>query len=412
MSEIVRCPKVLLPKSVDMTKWAVVACDQFTSQPKYWEAVQELVGDSPSTLKVVLPEIHLSSNNIKAQVAAINNTMKDYLSQDMFNEINSFILVKRTLSGGAIRLGLMLEVDLEAYEYTPNNTALVKATERTVLERLPARIEVRSDACLELPHIMLLCDDRYNSIIEPLYADSDNMTVLYDFDLNMNGGRITGYKVENTSAVIDSINALLDDKLIMDRYRTENKILFCVGDGNHSLATAKECWNNIKKSLTIQEQLTHPARFCLCELVNLHDESLAFEPIHRIIKGADVAFIVEMTLALDGDGRMKVEYNGVEYILNIPVNPSDAIKDIQDFIDKYLAENEGLTQDYIHGDNYLKEVAAQCNGVAIFMPTISKDSLFDYCIRRGVLPRKSFSMGVAEDKRYYLEARKINNHRN
>lgn len=407
MHNVLKVPKILLPKNVDMTKWSCVACDQFTSEPEYWQKLEEFVDDSPSTLKLIYPEVYLKNSDSK-RVDAINNTMSAYYDKGLFEEIESLILVKRVLNNGEVRLGLMLAVDLEAYEYTPENKALIKATEKTVVERLPARIDVRKNATLELPHVMLLVDDPDMSIIEPLYSESEEYEILYDFKLNMDGGWIVGYKVPNSETVLEKIYALLDDELIYSRYGVkDNKILFAVGDGNHSLATAKECWELTKKGLSEDEKANHVARYALCELVNLYDESLKFEPIHRIIFNANDDFIVNMALNLSGEGRIKVVYSNEEYLINVPINPSEAIRDIQDFIDAYIEEHNEVEQDYIHGDSNLSQIAARDNAIAIFMPTLSKEGLFKYCLTRGVLPRKSFSMGVAEDKRYYLEARKI-----
>lgn len=398
MNKFVKKPNILIPNTdIDYQKWAVVACDQFTSQPDYWEKLKEYVGDEPSTLNLIFPEVYLNTNR-NMRTALINETMKDYYDKGIFKQIDDFILVRRICSDGKTRLGLMVEIDLEAYDYTPENTAPIKATERTVVERLPVRISVRRNASLEVPHIMLLVDDAEKAIIEPLYTDSDNYERLYDFELNMGGGRLTGYRVTDSEALEERLNALFSDPKGM---------VFAVGDGNHSLATAKECWNEIKKSLSEEEIETHPARYALCELVNLHDESLVFEPIHRIVLNADEDFIVEMARVLDGDARLKLIYSGKKYVINVPENPSDAIKDIQNFIDEYIAEHPLIEIDYIHGDDHLKSVAQNGGGVAIFMPTIDKSGLFDYVTRRGVLPRKSFSMGAAEDKRYYFEAHKI-----
>lgn len=407
MRDYIVKPDILLPNdSIDLTKWSVVACDQFTQQPEYWEKLKVEIGDCPSTLNLIFPEVYLNGN--KEEITKkINNNMIEYCKQNIFKSINDYIFVKRVLPNKAVRLGLMVAIDLENYEYTPLNDALIKATERTVVDRLPVRIDVRRNASLELPHIMLLVDDPDNTVIEPLYADSETMEQLYDVELNMGGGHLTGYRVEDSTGIIDALDKLASAENMQTRYNSKKTMLFAVGDGNHSLATAKECWKEIKSTLPKEERQYHPARYALCELVNLHDESLVFEPIHRVILNADENFVIEMTRALDGNGRLKVVYKEKKYILNIPENPSDAIKDIQDFIDEYIEEHREVVQDYIHNDEHLMSVAKREDGVAIFMPTIAKEGLFDYVIRRGVLPRKSFSMGVAEDKRYYLEARKI-----
>lgn len=407
MSDIVKIPKILLPKkNVDLSKWAVVACDQYTSEVEYWTALKNYVQDAPSTLDLILPEVYLTDDN-SSYVDKINAKMQEYLDSDFFDEIESLILVKRKLNNGSVRLGLMIAVDLEAYEYTMQNDALIKATEKTVEQRLPIRIEIRQNACLELPHIMLLIDDDKGEIIESLYRDSDEFEKVYDFDLNMRGGHITGYKVPNGEEVIEKIKKFLLVEHFIAKYNREKGILFAVGDGNHSLATAKECWNNIKKNLTIEERENHPSRYALVELVNLHDESLVFEPIHRLLIGAKEDFIDGMLNKFEGEARVHISYHGSNYVVPVSINPSDAIKDIQDYIDEYMKNHCEVVEDYIHGDENLANLVERFDAVGIYMPTISKDGFFDYVVRRGVLPRKSFSMGEANDKRYYLEAKSL-----
>lgn len=402
MEDIIKIPKILLPKAdVDKSKWSVIACDQFTSQPSYWEQLDKFVGDAPSTLRMIFPEVYLESENKQDRIKAINDNMKTYLLSGIFEEFEGFILVERTTPDGQKRLGLVIAVDLDDYEYTPKNNALIKATEKTVVERLPARIEVRKGARLESPHIMMLMDDRKDKIIENLYANRDKLELAYDFALNMGGGSIKGYKVRDCKAVIDSLNSLLDK---------DRPILFAVGDGNHSLATAKECWNNIKKTLSGNELNNHPAKYALCELVNLHDESLKFEPIHRAVFGVDEEFAEYMGKELEslgGKSSIKVVYGAKEYRWSVSDNASDAIADVQQLMDEYNKSHKDMVIDYIHGDKHLLSVAKEKNAVAVFMPCLEKDGLFDYVVRRGVLPRKSFSMGHAEDKRYYLECRVI-----
>lgn len=407
----VKIPKILLPKKeIDKSKWSVIACDQFTSQADYWEQVEEYVGNSPSTLRLIYPEVYLEREDKHARIEAINANMSKYLKKGLFEEFEGFILVDRTMNDGRHRLGLMIAVDLEDYEYTEENGALIKATEKTVVDRLPPRIEIRKGACLELPHIMMLMDDRSQKIIEKLYESRDFLEKAYDFELNMNGGRVTGYKVTNCSQILDEIAALLDEETLIEKYNSPKPILFAVGDGNHSLATAKECWKVIKKTLTPAQRAKHPARYALCELVNIHDKSLDFEPIHRVVFGVDkdfVHFMHDRLAALDGKEQVKVVFEETIYYWNVSDNPSDAIADIQSLMDEYAKTHPDMVIDYIHGDDHLYKVACEGHGVAVFMPKLQKDALFDYVVRRGVLPRKSFSMGHAEDKRYYLECRKI-----
>lgn len=413
MIKTVKIPKILLPNSgIDMSKWSVIACDQFTSQPEYWQKVKDFVGDSPSALNIIFPEAYLEEADKGGRIKAINDSMRGYLDNGIFREFEGFVLVERTMSDGQKRLGLVVAIDLEDYEYTPKNDALIKATERTVVERLPARIEVRKGACIESPHVMMLMDDTERKIIESLYAERDKLELLYDFTLNMGGGSVKGYKVEDCKSVIDGLATLLDRDTLIEKYGSEKPILFAVGDGNHSLATAKECWNNLKSSLKGDELDGHPSRYALCELVNLHDESLQFQPIHRAVFGVGEEFIEYMGARLaKGEGRVRVIFKGKTYYWSVSSNASDAIADIQQLIDEYRAERKQMTVDYIHGDGHLESVAKEKNAAAIFMPCLEKDGLFDYVVRRGVLPRKSFSLGHAEDKRYYLECRQISGRR-
>lgn len=408
MKEIIKVPKILLPKeNIDKSKWSVIACDQFTSQPDYWEKLADFVADAPSTLNVIFPEVYLESKGKQERIKTINDNMSRYIYGGIFDEFEGFILVERTTPDGEKRLGLVISVDLEEYDYTPENNALIKATEKTVVDRLPPRIEVRKGACLELPHIMMLMDDRKQSIIEKLYESKDSLEVAYDFELNMNGGHIKGYKVTDCKPVIEKLNALLDKNSLIEKYGSDKPILFAVGDGNHSLATAKECWKNIKKTLNEEQRSSHPARYALCELVNLHDKSLQFQPIHRLVMGVGEEFIDYMGKGLDGKAQVRVIFKDKEYLWKVSENPSDAIADIQHLMDEYAKTHKDMVIDYIHGDKHLQDVSRANNGVGVFMPCLAKDSLFDYVVRRGVLPRKSFSMGHAEDKRYYLECRKI-----
>lgn len=407
----VKIPKILLPKKdIDKSKWSVIACDQFTSQADYWEEVEEYVGASPSTLRLIYPEVYLEREDKQARIEAINANMSKYLKKGLFEEFEGFILVDRTMNDGRHRLGLMISVDLEDYEYTEKNDALIKATEKTVVDRLPPRIEIRKGACLELPHIMMLMDDRSQKIIEKLYESRDFLEKAYDFELNMNGGRVQGYKVTNCAQILEEIEGLLKEDVLVEKYGSSKPILFAVGDGNHSLATAKECWKNIKKTLTPAQRLKHPARYALCELVNIHDKSLDFEPIHRVVFGVDkdfINFMHDRLAELDGKEHVKVVFEDTIYYWSVCDNPSDAIADIQSLMDEYALTHPEMVIDYIHGDEHLLKVGADGHGVAVFMPKLQKDALFDYVVRRGALPRKSFSMGHAEDKRYYLECRKI-----
>ncbi len=406
---IVEIPKILLPKkNIDYSKWSVIACDQHTSEEDYWNKVNLNTKGSLSTINLVLPEIYLKEGEakVKERVAKINSNMKEYIDNDIFNEINSFIFVKREMKKNLYHYGLMISVDLEEYDYSPKSNLPIRATEKTVPERLPVRIDIRLHAPLELPHILLLMDDRKDEIFNYLKKEINNMDKLYDFNLMENAGHIEGYKVNDSNKVKDMILNLLDPKTLKEKYGSDSPILFAVGDGNHSLAAAKECWNKIKAGLTEEEKKTHPARFALCELQNIYDESLEFEPIHRVVMNADKSFI-DYLLELKGPNKVLMEYQGNKYYINVSNSPADAIFEIQNKIDSYLKDHKNVEIDYIHDEDSLRKVAKETNGIAIYMPTITKESLFNHVANEGVLPRKSFSMGSANTKRFYLEAKKI-----
>ena len=278
---------ILLPKAQDMTKWAVVACDQFTSEPEYWQAVEQQVGDAPSTLRLILPEANLKAPNVDEYIQNINDAMSKYIADGVFETLtDSLIYIERQQSDGKIRHGLIGMVDLDAYDFTPGSGALIRATEGTVLDRIPPRARVRRNAPIELPHVMLLIDDPDKTVIEPLTAAADTMETLYDFDRRQNGGHIKGYKLsqKQIDAVADALEGLTTDEAMQKKYNVSGvaPLLFAVGDGNHSLATAKACYEEQKKGKTPEEYLALPARYALVEVVNNHDDALQFEPIHRV----------------------------------------------------------------------------------------------------------------------------------
>ncbi len=402
----VKCVDVLLPNSADLSKWAVVSCDQFTSERNYWQALDRYVGDSPSTLRLIFPEVYLEDGDADDRTAKINKTMNDYLDAGVFTTLkDSFILVKRDTAEGRSRLGLVVAIDLEDYSYEYPTNAPLRATEGVVLDRIPPRLKVRKNAPIELPHVMVLMDDREKVVLEELWNEKSESEKLYDFDLNMNGGHLTGYRVDSAK-VFDKL-AIYENNMCL-RYGENSTFTFAVGDGNHSLATAQAHWNELKKTLSDEEKETHPARFALCELENLHDDGIAFEPIHRVIFGADNAdFVTYMSGELKGSGKLTLEADGIAYTIACNHLSAECIAEVQSAIDKYISENVGATVDYIHGENHLRNVAEENDGVAIFMPSINKDELFRYVLDHGNLCRKAFSMGEAEEKRYYLECHKI-----
>ena len=411
---------ILLPDHSDMNKWAVVACDQFTSEPAYWEAVEKQVGTAPSTLRLILPEANLKAPNVDDYIDAINLAMDKYLRENVFKTLpNSMIYIERSQSDGKIRHGLIGMVDLDQYDFTPGSGALIRATEGTVLERIPPRAKVRRHAPIELPHVMLLIDDPEQTVIEPLTAAASGMEKLYDFDLMQNGGHIKGYKLSDVQldAVADALDGLCSDKAMQKKYGVSGvaPLLFAVGDGNHSLATAKACYEEQKKGKTRAEWEKLPARYALVEVVNNHDDALQFEPIHRVLFGVDpdkvlAEFKKFYPNAREGAGEgHSIEYfcEGKHGVLTVP-NPKVqlAVGTLQAFIDKYLKDFGGEV-DYIHGDEVTKELGEKHGNIGFLLPAMGKEQLFKTVMADGVLPRKTFSMGHAQDKRYYVEARRI-----
>ena len=409
---------ILLPKNIDMTKWSVVACDQYTSEMDYWNEVEKIVGASPSTLRITLPEIFLEDSDVNERINKINDTMKEYLDEDLFYELkDSMIYLERTQVDGRVREGLMGMVDLEDYSYEKGSQTLIRATEKTVIERIPPRLKVRENALLELPHIMILIDDEKKKIIEDLKNEVTDSDVVYDFDLMENGGHIKGYKLNNDSMtkVEEGLEALCDKEYFEKKYNVKDKgiLLFAMGDGNHSLATAKANYENVKKTMTPDEYLNHPSRYALVELVNLHSEALEFEPIHRVIFDTDVNKLIEelykyYDINEEGNGQyFELVTKDIDKKLYIS-NPKSniAVGSIQMFLDEYLKDNKGKL-DYIHGDETTKNMGMEENNVAILFEAMPKEELFRTVILDGALPRKTFSMGHSYDKRYYLEARKI-----
>lgn len=399
-----RTADILVPKCEDMSKWSVIACDQYTSQPEYWEKVDEYVGSAPSSLRLVLPEVFLGRNDTPARIREINENIRKYLSRGLFEEYkNSMIYVERTQSDGKIRHGIVGAIDLEQYDYRAGSSSPIRATEATVIERIPPRLEIRKDAELELPHIMILIDDPGFTVIEPLAKKP--LKKLYDFALMGGGGSVAGYLMDSEAVSgVDSALGKLSEK---------SPLLFAMGDGNHSLATAKEHYERLKKEHPGENMSNHPARYALCEIVNLHSEALEFEAIHRLVKVDDpYKFVLEMSLALGLTGvpsaqRVKIHRNYTVRDLYIGTPTSElAVGSVQNFLDSYLKANGGSI-DYIHGTDVLRRLAGEEGAIGFEFAPIKKEELFPAVEKLGALPRKTFSMGGAKDKRYYLEARKI-----
>ena len=403
---VVKVPKILLPKKgIDMEKWATIACDQFTSTPEYWERLVAFVGDSPSTLKLTCPEIYLS-RDVSGEVKKVQAEMRKYLDEGIFDEREGFVLVERQV-GNDYRIGLMAAIDLDAYDWHRVRTP-IRATEDTLMERLPVRISIRKGAEIEAPHAIILMDDREKDIIEPLYAARDGFEKLYDFELNMGGGHIRGWLVprQREQEILDKIAALNTPELQIEKYGSDAGIMLAVGDGNHSVATAKVCYEELKQSLTGEQQKACPERYMLVELVNLHGGGMEFSPIHRYFKVRDDEFVAKLKASLYGDGRLKIMYKGGEEYIKCPENAGTAITEIQRLVEAYIKET-GAEIDYVHDVIHLKECVDKSDGMGIVMPAFSRSDLFGYVVNVGNLPKKAFSIGEAEHKRYYLECRKI-----
>ena len=411
---------ILLPKDADMTKWAVVACDQFTSQPEYWQAVEETVGNAPSTLRLILPEARLNGPDVEQDIAAINAAMEGYLGDGVFQTLEETLLyIERTQSDGRVRHGLIGMVDLDQYDFTPGSGALIRATEGTVLSRIPPRVRVRRDAPIELPHVMLLIDDPDRTVIEPLTAGSGAMEPLYDFDLQQGGGRLKGWKLtaDQIGAVAAALTGLCSQEAMESKYgmRGAAPLLFAVGDGNHSLATAKQCYEDLKQVTPRDQWASLPARYALVEVVNNHDDALTFEPIHRVLFSVDreeflAAFRAAYPNAYEGRGEghvIEVVWEGHDSFITVPDPMVQlAVGTLQAVIDEYLKTHGGEV-DYIHGDDVTRELGSRPGNLGFLLPAMGKEQLFKTVMADGVLPRKTFSMGHAQDKRYYVEARKI-----
>ena len=414
-----RCYKstdILLPdfSKTDAKKWAVVACDQFTSEPHYWEAADKEVGDAPSTLRIILPEVYLSET--EKRIPSINATMEKYFNEVLVSHPDSMIYTERIQSDGTVRRGIVLAIDLEAYDFTKGADSLIRATEATVIERIPPRVAIRKDAPIELPHVMLLIDDPDQSVIEPLMMNNGS-ALAYDTPLMLGGGSIKGRFLtdEEKSSVSSALDLLITPEAMKKRYGDASlaPLLFAVGDGNHSLATAKTIYENIKAEIG-DAALTHPARYALTEVVNIHDPSMKFEPIYRVVFDVDVNDLITKLQSyvdsLSGDAsEQKIEYisdvaNGTITVKN-PVRQL-TVGTLQDFIDSYIKDNPNASVDYIHGESSVKSLVSNTS-VGFIFSGMNKSELFKTVIYDGALPRKTFSMGHAEDKRYYLECRKI-----
>ena len=423
----IRTSDLMIPKkNIDLSKWAVVACDQFTSEKDYWEDANRLVGHAPSTLRLIFPECYLEDGDGDKRIADINSTMDSYVKEELFDTYKDcFFLVKRTC-GNACRWGLMASLDLDRYSWEKDSKSLIRATEGTILSRIPPRKKIRKDAPLEIPHIMVLISDKDRSIIEPLSDKVDRLKEVYDVELMKNGGHLQAWLVDSDA----DKNAIADAfEKLYDALDPSNPLLFAMGDGNHSFATAKSCWEDIKQTLSEEERKTHPARFCLVELENIFDPGLVFEPIHRVLFNVpEEVFLSELEKNAD---KVETERVGCRNCIAKRISEQDrqrfgyctsdkhvvvtlekpsaniAAGTLQKVIDSLIAK--GYSVDYIHGADVTDKLGSEKGNIGLFLPAIDKATFFDTIIKDGALPRKTFSMGEANEKRYYMEARKIRN---
>lgn len=410
---------ILIPQNIDFTKWSVVACDQYTSELGYWQDVKDIVSGSPSTLNIIFPEVYLEDGNSEERIEKINAVMEEYLSDSLFREYkDTLIYVKRTQSDGKVRHGIVGKIDLEEYDFSKGSQSKVRATEGTIIERIPPRQRIRINAPLEVPHILILIDDREKTVVEPLEAQAESFEKLYDFDLMKNSGHIEGYKVTEQAKnnILSAIEELGDKTKFEQKYGVKGKgvLMFAAGDGNHSLATAKTCWDTIKKELTPEEIKNHPARYALVELMNIHDSALEFEPIQRVIFDTDPEKLLRELIKYynasyedNGGQRIDYTYQGNEGSIYITETSSNLpVGTLQKFLDGYLDENGGRI-DYIHGNDVVRTLAKEPDTIGFMVDAMEKNDLFATVIKDGSLPRKTFSMGEAADKRFYLECKKI-----
>lgn len=429
----VQVGEILLPKaSVDRKKWAVIACDQFTSQPEYWKKVQDIVGDAPSTLHLILPEVYLGSPEEHERIRTTQAAMQKYLHQGLLEPHDGMIYVERSVDGKT-RRGLMMAMDLEQYDFSKGSQSLIRATEGTILDRLPPRIRIREGAPLELPHILVLIDDPERTVIEPLAREAALLQPLYDTDLMLGSGHLRGALVVDSALqerVLHALHHLADAQRFREHYGVGGEkgvLLFAVGDGNHSLATAKSIWEKLKPTVGMD----HPARYALVEVENVHDDGLVFEPIHRVVFGVRQDWEAALRSAFGSTIRLEPAASPADMIAavkrqsgpqqsigvissqgarvmtissptsNLPVGT------VQTFLDAWLKAGGADSVDYVHGDAVVCDLGSQPGNVGFYLAGMDKSELFKTVIMDGSLPRKTFSMGEAHEKRFYMESRRI-----
>ena len=417
---------ILLPsEQIPVGQWGCVACDQFTSDRSYWEKAAQAAAGGPSTLDLILPEVYLEEDDVDARISAIHAAMDDYTRNVLTRAVDGFIYVERTEQSGRVRQGLVGRIDLEAYSYAEGAVPAIRPSEHTVESRIPPRMAVRRGARLETPHIMMLADDPGCTLIEPIGEKKEQMRKVYEGDLMLNGGHIAGWAVEDPAllAQIDSaLNALSSQEAFDARYPQAKggaPLTLAVGDGNHSLASAKACWEELKKTLTPEQQLTHPARWCLAEVCNVHSPAIEIEPIHRVLFNVDCGAVLLALIAWSdsnmagicfGDSKQQAFTLAGPHVSNVlsfedPVAPL-TVGTVDEFIEYFMARHSEARVDYVHDEPAVRALTRQ-GGVAFLLPPFEKSDLFKGIVMGGVLPRKTFSMGHAEEKRYYIECRRI-----
>ena len=429
----IQIPQVYLPKpGVDPQKWAVIACDQFTSEPEYWNDVEKLVGDAPSTLRLTFPEVYLEGPGGDERIQNIQAAMKKYMDEGILQPHDGFVYVERQTLHGKTRKGLMLCLDLERYDYNKGSSSLIRATEGTIVDRLPPRIKIREGAMLEFPHILVLIDDPNKAVIEPLTEAKAKFQKLYDFETMLGSGHLAGYAVDATfeNKVIEALRGLASPETFAAKYGVDKSLpvlLFAMGDGNHSLATAKAIWDDLAAAGAPAD---HPCRHALVEIENIHDPALEFEPIHRLLFGVRIdlraklaealgprlrltelpsaAALAERVRLAPGQAAGLVGPGDAFTLLEIADPPSTlAVGSLQPLLDRWLDEQGFDEIDYVHGDDTLARLAREPGCAGVHLPALDKSALLRMVVREGVLPRKTFSMGEAHEKRYYVEARRL-----
>lgn len=427
-------PNVLLPKD-GFDKWSVVACDQFTSQVEYWHDVKQIVGDDPSAYNIILPEAYLDTAEADEHAKNIRPTMDKYLKDVLVDKGEGFVYLERKL-GDRVRKGLVVALDLEQYDYRPSSETLIRATEGTIIERIIPRLKIRKNANMEISHILVLIDDENCNIIEGFSEDKNDLEKLYSTKLMKDGGDIEAYHVTDDARlerVYEGLKALADPKRQEERYGAKSPMLFAMGDGNHSFATAQAYWNEIKEGLTEEEKKTHPARYALVELVNIHEDALNFEPIHRAVFSVDAQGTIDYILGHYKKLGMKADIkkvnsseemmdavkndksahiigvinSGIYYILTIELDAAQiAVAALDNALDPYVKEHN-IKEDYIHGEDVTIEIGEKRENLGFILPWMDKNTFFKAVVQDGALPRKTFSLGHANEKRYYMEAKRI-----